>query len=107
MNLKQLQYLCTLADELHFPRAAHKLNITQPPLSIAIRNFEEAGRVCAKSTQCSTCGTWQDSRLKIQLEMIEHVCNMNACSTCVFGQSPWNQCPIQTPWQRVVTYVAR
>jgi DNA-binding transcriptional LysR family regulator len=31
MNLKQLQYFCTLADELHFRRAAHKLNITQSP----------------------------------------------------------------------------
>ncbi len=41
MNLKQLQYFCTLAEELHFRRAAHKLNITQSPLSIAIRNLEE------------------------------------------------------------------
>jgi DNA-binding transcriptional LysR family regulator len=41
MNLKQLQYFCTLADELHFRRAAHKLNLTQSPLSIAIRILEE------------------------------------------------------------------
>ena len=41
MNLKQLQYFCTLAEELHFRRAADKLNITQSPLSIAIQNLEE------------------------------------------------------------------
>jgi DNA-binding transcriptional LysR family regulator len=41
MNFKHLLYFRTLAEELHFRRAAEKLNITQSPLSIAIQNLEE------------------------------------------------------------------
>jgi DNA-binding transcriptional LysR family regulator len=40
MNIKQLQYFSVLAEDLHFRRAAEKLNITQSPLSIAIQNLE-------------------------------------------------------------------
>lgn len=41
MNFKHLIYFRTLAEELHFRRAAEKLNITQSPLSIAIQNLED------------------------------------------------------------------
>jgi DNA-binding transcriptional LysR family regulator len=41
MELRQLLYFTTLSETLNFRRAAEKLNISQPPLSVAIRKLEE------------------------------------------------------------------
>ena len=41
MNLRQLEYLAMLAETLNFHAAARRLNVSQPPLSVAIKKLEE------------------------------------------------------------------
>ncbi|MBK1789427.1 LysR family transcriptional regulator [Prauserella cavernicola] len=55
MNIRDLQYLVVFADELSFSRAADRLNISQPTLSLTVKRLEQllGGRLIERTTRRS------------------------------------------------------
>ncbi len=81
MNLRSLRFFIAVAEEMHFGRAADRLNMSQPPLSQHIKALEEELNVVLfhrtkRSVRITDAGTAlldEARRLVVQADGLRHV----------------------------------
>jgi LysR family transcriptional regulator, benzoate and cis,cis-muconate-responsive activator of ben and cat genes len=89
MELRHFRFVVTLAEELHFGRAAARLNISQPPFSRQIRQLEEElgvklfhrNRRQIKVTEAGRMFTEQARQILAEAEQARHLVAEVARST--------------------------
>jgi DNA-binding transcriptional LysR family regulator len=90
LELRQLRYFVTLAEELHFARAAERLQMEQSPLSRAIREMEGNLGVrlferSTRSTRITRAGTVLLDYARRAIALMEHA--KTSTKSAAFGQS--------------------
>jgi len=76
MDLRQLRYFLTVAEELHFVRAAERLGIAQPPLTLTIQKLERELDctlfIRGRQTQLTEAGMKLAEEARLVLDQAEH-----------------------------------
>lgn len=84
VDIKQLQSFLTLAEELHFGRAARRLNIAQPALSLHIKALEQSlGLALFARDRRSVTLTYEGERLTQEVRAV--LCTLKQLQSCAQG----------------------